>query len=69
MYDAAQRDEDLRHCLTVIGGYLALALEERGTKPGAEFWSWLARAQEAAVDAQHLLETPTVLPPAPPAAA
>ena len=42
-------DEELRHCLTVVSGYIGLVLQDRGQEPCDEHWMWLQRAQDAAV--------------------
>lgn len=74
MIPRGSADEDLRHCLTVVSGYLGLLLEEKPGPVGPEHWTWLERAQQAAAravaicDAQGLLQgqdEPITAPPKP----
>lgn len=55
--------DELRHCLTVVSGYVGLALDAREDPPGEEFWLWLRRAQEAAAHAAALMDVPSRIPP------
>lgn len=58
--------DELRHCLTVVSGYLGLALESRAEPPDEELWVWLQRAADAAGHAGALLDAPAPLATPPP---
>jgi hypothetical protein len=62
-----RRQEELRHCLTVVSGYIGLALEDRDAAMApTEHWTWLQRARDAAAHAAALLEASSPLPSPPP---
>ena len=47
-------DEELRHCLTVVSGYIGLLLQDRGHELEEEHWVWVQRARDAAVQGLEL---------------